>query len=213
MPMRDGLAFVHHALIGVGVRERVRIGVAGQIVTAFDMARALALGADWCNSARGFMFALGCIQSQSCHTDHCPTGVATQDASRARALVVSDKALRVANFHRATLMALAELAGRRRARSSERLRAGAFLPAHLAPRRRDFRRAVSGAGARLLSRRRDRRALRRRLAPRARRIRFTRPRRDQAENGGRAAVGAPAHVTCFTCSYPPGRCSRAHSSS
>jgi glutamate synthase domain-containing protein 2 len=110
MPMRDGLAFVHHALVGIGARDAVRIGVAGQIVTAFDMARALALGADWCNSARGFMFALGCIQSQSCHTGRCPTGVATQDQSRGRALVVSDKAERVRNFHRATLVALGELA-------------------------------------------------------------------------------------------------------
>ena len=79
MPMRDGLAFVHHALIGVGLRETIRIGAAGKIATGFDMARALALGADWCNSGRGFMFALGCIQSLSCHTDRCPTGVATQD--------------------------------------------------------------------------------------------------------------------------------------
>lgn len=110
MPMRDGLAFVHHALIGVGLREAIRIGASGKIATAFDMARALALGADWCNSARGFMFALGCIQSLSCHTDRCPTGVATQDPMRARALVVSDKAERVRNFHRATLVALAELA-------------------------------------------------------------------------------------------------------
>jgi len=110
MPMRDGLAFVHHALIGVGLRETIRIGAAGKIATAFDMARTLALGADWCNSARGFMFALGCIQSLSCHTDRCPTGVATQDRSRARALVVTDKAERVRNFHHATLIALAELA-------------------------------------------------------------------------------------------------------
>ncbi|MBY6240680.1 FMN-binding glutamate synthase family protein [Methylosinus sp. Sm6] len=110
MPMREGLVFAHHALIGVGLRDSIRIGAAGQIVTAFDMARALALGADWCNSGRGFMFALGCIQSQSCHTDRCPTGVATQDKSRGRALVVADKAERVRNFHRATMIALAELA-------------------------------------------------------------------------------------------------------
>ncbi|WP_159727946.1 FMN-binding glutamate synthase family protein [Methylosinus sp. Ce-a6] len=110
MPMRDGLAFVHHALIGVGLRDAIRIGASGKIATAFDMARTLALGADWCNSARGFMFALGCIQSLSCHTDRCPTGVATQDPTRARALVAPDKAERVRNFHRATLIALAELA-------------------------------------------------------------------------------------------------------
>src|ERR1700712_289095 len=77
--------------------------------TAFDMARAMAIGADWCNSARGFMFSLGCIQSLSCHTDRCPTGVTTQDPTRNRALVVADKKQRVANYHEATLEALAEL--------------------------------------------------------------------------------------------------------
>jgi glutamate synthase domain-containing protein 2 len=85
------------------------LGVAGRIITGFDMARVLALGADWCNAARGFMFAVGCIQSQSCHTDRCPTGVATQDPLRQRALVVPDKIHRVANFHRATLHELAEM--------------------------------------------------------------------------------------------------------
>jgi hypothetical protein len=69
----------------------------------------MALGADWCNSARGFMFSLGCIQSLSCHTDRCPTGVATQDPTRSRALVVPDKSERVHNFHRSTIHALAEL--------------------------------------------------------------------------------------------------------
>jgi glutamate synthase domain-containing protein 2 len=109
MPLREGLSFVHNALIGIGVRQHIRVGASGKIASAFDMARAIGLGADWCNSARGFMFALGCIQSLSCHTDHCPTGVATQDPTRARALVVTDKTQRVANFHRATLAALAEL--------------------------------------------------------------------------------------------------------
>ena len=109
MPLREGLNFVHNALIGCGLRDRISIGASGQIVTAFDMARAMALGADWCNSARAFMFAVGCIQSQSCHTDRCPTGVATQDPMRQRAIVVPDKAERVRNFHRATLMSLAEL--------------------------------------------------------------------------------------------------------
>ncbi|HEY2228054.1 MAG TPA: FMN-binding glutamate synthase family protein [Xanthobacteraceae bacterium] len=109
MPMREGLSFVHNALIGVGMRERVRIGAAGKIATAFDIARAMALGADWCNAARAFMFSLGCIQSLSCHTDRCPTGVSTQDLTRSRALVVPDKLERVYNFHRATLHALAEL--------------------------------------------------------------------------------------------------------
>jgi len=75
--------------------DRIKIGASGKIATAFDISRAMALGADWCNSARGFMFALGCIQSLSCHTDRCPTGVTTQDPSRARALVVPHKLDRV----------------------------------------------------------------------------------------------------------------------
>jgi glutamate synthase domain-containing protein 2 len=109
MPMREGLVFVRNALIGVNARDRIRIGCSGKIVNAFDMVRAMALGADWCNSARGFMFALGCIQSLSCHTDRCPTGVSTQDPSRARALVVEDKTERVRSFHHSMLHALAEL--------------------------------------------------------------------------------------------------------
>jgi glutamate synthase domain-containing protein 2 len=108
-PMRQGLYFVHNALIGIGVRDRIKIGAAGKIITAFDIVRAMALGADWCNAARGFMFAVGCIQSQHCHTDRCPTGVATQDPTRQRALVVPDKMQRVVNFHRATVHELAEL--------------------------------------------------------------------------------------------------------
>ena len=110
MPMREGLSFAHNALVGVGLRDRIRLGASGKIVSGFDMARALALGADWCNAARGFMFALGCIQSQACHTDKCPTGVATQDVSRARALVVPDKAERVFQYHRQTLAALSDIA-------------------------------------------------------------------------------------------------------
>ncbi len=108
-PMRDGLLFLHNTLVGVGLREKIRIGAAGRIVTAFDIASVLALGADWANAARGFMFALGCVQSLSCHTNHCPTGVATQDPLRQRALVVPDKAERVYHFHRNTLRALAGL--------------------------------------------------------------------------------------------------------
>ncbi len=111
MPLRDGLRLVHNTLVGLGLREQIKIGASGKVVSAFDIARCLALGADWCNSARGFMFALGCIQSRHCHTDACPTGVATQDPSRQRALVVTDKAQRVSNFHRNTLANLADLLG------------------------------------------------------------------------------------------------------
>ena len=108
-PLRDGLTFVHSALVGAGLRDRIKIGASGKIVSAFDIARALALGADWCNAARGFMFAVGCIQAQQCQTDRCPTGVATQDLTRQRAIVVPAKAERVASFHKETLKALAEL--------------------------------------------------------------------------------------------------------
>jgi glutamate synthase domain-containing protein 2 len=111
MPLRDGLAFVHAALVGANLRDRIKIGAAGEIISGFDMARVLALGADWCNAARGFMFAVGCIQAQQCHTGRCPTGVTSQDRSRQRAVVVSDKSVRVANFHRETVKALAELVG------------------------------------------------------------------------------------------------------
>ncbi len=111
MPLREGLSFVHFALVGAGLRDRVKIGASGMMISAFDIARTMALGADWVNMARAFMFAVGCIQSQTCHTDRCPTGVATQDKDRQRALVVPDKATRVVQFHEKTLMALAEVVG------------------------------------------------------------------------------------------------------
>lgn len=110
-PLQEGLRLVHNTLVGIGLRERIKLGVSGKIITAFHMARALALGADWCNSARGFMFAVGCIQAQACHTGKCPTGVTTQDPKRQAALHVPDKAERVASFHQNTLKALAELLG------------------------------------------------------------------------------------------------------
>lgn len=109
MPMRESLLFVHNTLVGAGVRDRIKIGAAGKIVSAFDIAAVLGLGADWTNAGRGFMFALGCIQSLSCHTNRCPVGVATQDPLRQRALVVPEKAERVRRFHRNTLRALAEM--------------------------------------------------------------------------------------------------------
>ena len=109
VPMHEGLVLVHNTLVGLGLRERIRLGAAGQIVSAFDIVRTIALGADWCNAARGFMFALGCIQSQSCHTDRCPTGVATQNPRRWRGLDVPDKATRVFQFHQNTLKALRDL--------------------------------------------------------------------------------------------------------
>ncbi|MBK8071827.1 MAG: FMN-binding glutamate synthase family protein [Ramlibacter sp.] len=108
-PLQEGLLLVHNTLKGAGLRDRVRLGCAGKVVSAFDIVRMMALGADWCNAARGFMFALGCIQAQHCHTGACPTGVTTQDPLRQQALVVDDKATRVYNFHQHTLKALQEL--------------------------------------------------------------------------------------------------------
>lgn len=108
-PLQEGLLLVHNTLVGAGLRARIKIGASGKLITAFDMARTLALGADWINSARGFMFAIGCIQAQACNTGRCPTGIATQDPGRQRALVVPDKATRVASFHANTLEAFKEL--------------------------------------------------------------------------------------------------------
>ena len=108
-PLRDALIFVNRALIGVGLRDRVRIIASGKIFSAFHLLRAVALGADTANSARGMMFSLGCIQSRSCNTDRCPTGIATQNPSRNKALVVEDKGKRVENFHREMIENLVEL--------------------------------------------------------------------------------------------------------
>ena len=109
VPVREGLLFAHNTLVGAGLRKGIRIGAAGKVVSAFDIASLMALGADWTNSGRGFMFAIGCVQSLVCNTNRCPTGVATQDPLRQRALVVEDKAQRVANFHRNTMIALSEM--------------------------------------------------------------------------------------------------------
>ena len=108
-PLRDSLVFAQNTLVAAGLRPQIRLAAAGKIITAFDIAVACALGADWCNAARGFMFALGCLQAQTCHTGHCPTGVATQDPKRYRALDPGDKATRVHNFHDHTLFAFKEL--------------------------------------------------------------------------------------------------------
>ncbi len=109
VPMHEALLLVHNTLVGIGLRDRVRVAAAGKITSAFDIARTLALGADWCNAGRGYMFALGCIQSLSCHSDRCPTGIATQNPNRWKHLDPADKAVRVHNFHDNTLRALRDL--------------------------------------------------------------------------------------------------------
>ncbi|OTG93318.1 FMN-binding glutamate synthase family protein [Acinetobacter sp. ANC 3832] len=108
-PLREGLLFVHNTLVGAGLRSQIKIGASGKIISAFDIASIMAIGADWVNCARGFMFAVGCIQAQSCHTNQCPVGVATQDKERQKAIDVPTKAERVFNFQKNTLKALAEM--------------------------------------------------------------------------------------------------------
>ncbi|MDX1781462.1 MAG: glutamate synthase-related protein, partial [Thalassovita sp.] len=132
MPLVEGLTFAHNTLRGVGLRDRLKLGASGKMVTAFDIARILALGADWANSARGFMFSVGCIQAQACHTNQCPVGVATQDKLRQRALNVTNKSERVFRFHKNTLKALAEMTG-----AAGLDHPGDFLPHHLLMREKD----------------------------------------------------------------------------
>jgi glutamate synthase domain-containing protein 2 len=107
-PLRDGLYFAHNALIGTGLRDDIRLIAAGKIFSAFHMFRTIALGADTINSARAMMLALGCIQSRHCNTDQCPTGIATQNPMRYKALNVSLKAERVARYHGAMIHHLSE---------------------------------------------------------------------------------------------------------
>ena len=111
LPLREGLAVVHRALVERGVRDRVSVIAAGKVATGFDMIRCVALGADACYSARAMMLALGCIQARRCHHNDCPVGIATQDPRRSTALVVADKAPRIARFHQETVDAFLELVG------------------------------------------------------------------------------------------------------
>jgi glutamate synthase domain-containing protein 2 len=108
-PLVEGLMLVQNVLRGAGIRDRMKLGASGKMVTASAIAQSMALGADWCNSARAFMMAVGCIQAQRCHTNECPVGVTTQNPKLQRALVVPDKAKRVEQFHRNTVHALAEI--------------------------------------------------------------------------------------------------------
>ena len=109
LPLTDGLTFVHNALVGTGLRDRIRVGASGKVATGSDIVKRLAQGADYTNAARTMMFAVGCIQAQRCHTNTCPTGVATQDPRRARAIDVDDKGARVANYQRETVHAAMQL--------------------------------------------------------------------------------------------------------
>lgn len=110
-PLRDALVFVDNALRGAGLRERIKIGASGKIVSAYDVIRHCALGADWCNMARPFMFSLGCIQARDCASNHCPTGIATMDPKRYRVLDIATRGERVFNFQKNTRAAIAKLLG------------------------------------------------------------------------------------------------------
>lgn len=109
MPLRDGLAFAYDTLVGFDLKKDIKLIASGKIFTGFHIARVIALGADLVNSARGMMLAIGCIQALQCNKNTCPTGVATQNKSLIKGLVVEDKAKRAANFHHETLHAFIEL--------------------------------------------------------------------------------------------------------
>ncbi|MFH8484575.1 FMN-binding glutamate synthase family protein [Streptomyces longisporoflavus] len=109
MPLTEGLIMVHSALTGTGLRDRIRLGASGKVATGSDIVKRLVMGADYTNAARAMMFAVGCIQAQRCHTNHCPTGVTTQDPYRARALNVPDKAARVERFQRNTVQSALQI--------------------------------------------------------------------------------------------------------
>ena len=108
-PLREGLAFAFDCLVGFGIKNKIKLLASGKITTGFELFKAMALGADACNSARGMMLALGCIQALECHSNTCPTGIATQDKWLMAGLDVKDKTARVANYHKSTIHAFLEL--------------------------------------------------------------------------------------------------------
>jgi len=111
MPLREAVAFVYDVLVGFNLKQHIKIIASGKVATGFDLVKNIALGADMCNTARGMMFALGCIQALECNSNTCPTGVATQDPSLMKGLVVEDKNVRVKNFHNLTVASAVELLG------------------------------------------------------------------------------------------------------
>jgi glutamate synthase domain-containing protein 2 len=108
-PLTEGLMFVHNALVGAGLRDRVRIGASGKVADGTDIVKRIIQGADYTNAARAMMMAIGCIQAQKCHTNECPVGVATQDPRRARALDVGDKTTRVQHYQQRTVESAMQL--------------------------------------------------------------------------------------------------------
>lgn len=111
MALSDALVFANEVLIKYNIRNEVKIIAAGKIITAFDIAKAISLGADVCYSARGMMFALGCIQALQCDSGRCPVGIATQDPLLYNGLDMADKSVRVATFHKNTMKSFGEFIG------------------------------------------------------------------------------------------------------
>ncbi|MCW2830037.1 MAG: glutamate synthase [Aeromicrobium sp.] len=109
MPLTEALMFVHNALVGAGIRDHVKVGASGKVATGIDIVKRICQGADFTLAARTMMFALGCIQAQTCHTNTCPVGVATQDPHRARALVVGDKIERVRSYQALTVASASQI--------------------------------------------------------------------------------------------------------
>jgi glutamate synthase domain-containing protein 2 len=110
-PLVRGLIFVHNSLVGINLRDKIRIICSGKIATGFDLVEKMALGADICNSARAMMMSIGCLQSKQCNQNTCPTGVATQNARLQRGLDIDEKKHRVNNFHKNTIHSFLELIG------------------------------------------------------------------------------------------------------
>ncbi|MCH9762893.1 MAG: FMN-binding glutamate synthase family protein [Gammaproteobacteria bacterium] len=125
-PLESGLSFVHNALVGIGIRDKIKIICSGKITTGFDIIAHLAMGADLCNVARTMMMSIGCVQSKQCHANTCPTGVATQDKRLQKGLVVDQKKHRAANFHKNTMKSFLDLLGSMGLESPE-----ALTPAHI----------------------------------------------------------------------------------
>jgi len=111
MPLKDAIVFVHDTLKGFGIKDQIKIIASGKVTSGFHIMECLSHGADLCNSARGMMFALGCIQALRCNDNECPTGVATQKRHLVKGLVVADKKVRVANYHNETVKSAVELMG------------------------------------------------------------------------------------------------------
>jgi glutamate synthase domain-containing protein 2 len=121
-PLTEGLITVHNALVGTGLRDRIKIGASGKVATGSDIVKRLLQGADYTNAARAMMFAVGCIQAQTCHTNQCPVGVATQDARRGRALDVEDKSHRVQRFQQSTVRTAVQIMSSMGVHSPDELR-------------------------------------------------------------------------------------------